>query len=75
MRRLARVQHWRERYSTALFALFVLGLTPLAQADGTAILLDLEGAIGVATAEYIIGGIEEAKCESLRGTWFLGDAD
>lgn len=61
MRRIARVQHWRERYSTALFALFALGLTPLAQADGTAILLDLEGAIGVATAEYIIDGIEEAE--------------
>jgi len=61
MRRIARVQHWRERYSTALFALFALGLTPLAQADGTAILLDLEGAIGVATAEYIINGIEEAE--------------
>lgn len=32
-----------------------------AQADGTAIRLDLDGALGVATAEYIIGGIEEAE--------------
>lgn len=31
-----------------------------AQAEGTAIVLDLEGALGVATAEYIIGGIEQA---------------
>ena len=46
---------------STLFALFVLGSTPLAQADGTAILLDLEGAIGVATAEFIINGIEEAE--------------
>ena len=61
MRRIARVRHWRERYLSTLFALFVLGSTPLAQADGTAILLDLEGAIGVATAEFIINGIEEAE--------------
>ena len=61
MTQIARVRHWRQRYSSALFALFVLGSTPLAQADGTAILLDLEGAIGVATAEFIIGGIEEAE--------------
>jgi len=32
-----------------------------ARADGTAIRLDLEGALGVATAEYIIGGIETAQ--------------
>ncbi len=31
-----------------------------ARADGLAIQVDLEGALGVATAEYIIGGIEEA---------------
>ncbi|MCZ6809754.1 MAG: nodulation protein NfeD [Proteobacteria bacterium] len=61
MTQIARVRHWRQRYSSALFALFVLGSTPVAQADGTAILLDLEGAIGVTTAEFIIGGIEEAE--------------
>lgn len=32
-----------------------------ARADGRAILLDLEGALGVATAEYIVGGIEDAE--------------
>ena len=32
-----------------------------AKAEGTAIVLDLEGALGVATAEYIIGGIEQAE--------------
>ena len=32
-----------------------------ARADGTAILLDLKGALGVATAEYIVGGIEDAE--------------
>ncbi len=61
MTRIARVRHWRQRHLSTLFALFVLGSTPLAQADGTAILLDLEGAIGVATAEFIINGIEEAE--------------
>ncbi len=44
----------------ALLAFVVLGSAPLAQADGTAVVLDLDGAIGVATAEYIISGIEEA---------------
>ena len=38
-----------------------LMLATNAQADGTAIRLDLDGALGVATAEYIIGGIEEAE--------------
>lgn len=32
-----------------------------AQGNGTALQLDLEGALGVATAEYIIGGIEDAE--------------
>jgi membrane-bound serine protease (ClpP class) len=32
-----------------------------ARADGTAVLLDLEGALGVATAEYIVSGIEDAE--------------
>jgi membrane-bound serine protease (ClpP class) len=32
-----------------------------ARADGTAILLDLKGALGVATAEYVVGGIEDAE--------------
>ena len=44
-----------------LLAILVLGVAPLSHADGTAVILDLEGAIGVATAEYIIGGIEDAE--------------
>jgi len=32
-----------------------------ARADGTAILLDLQGPLGVATAEYIVNGIDEAR--------------
>lgn len=32
-----------------------------ARADGTAIVLDMEGALGVATAEYLISGIEQAE--------------
>ena len=38
-----------------------LSLATSAKADGTAIVLDLKGAIGVATAEYIVGGIDDAQ--------------
>lgn len=38
-----------------------IAITPPAHADGTAVLLELEGALGVATAEYIVGGIEDAE--------------
>ncbi len=41
--------------------LFVMGSAPFAQADGIAVELDMRGAIGVATAEFIISGIEEAE--------------
>jgi membrane-bound serine protease (ClpP class) len=49
------------RLVVALLALLVLVSAPLAQASGTAVVLELEGAIGVATAEYIINGIEDAE--------------
>jgi membrane-bound serine protease (ClpP class) len=49
------------RFVRALLAFVVLGSASLAQADGIAVELDLDGAIGVATAEYIVGGIEEAE--------------
>jgi len=42
----------------------VLAVAPLARASDVAITLDLEGAIGVATAEYIINGIEEAEARA-----------
>ena len=45
----------------ALLAFLVLASAPIAAADGTAIVLELDGAIGVATAEFIINGIEEAE--------------
>ncbi len=48
-------------YAISLAILALLLLTSTARADGTAVLLDLEGALGVATAEYIIGGIEDAR--------------
>jgi len=51
---------WLQR-ATALIALAGLTLTMTARADGTAILLDLDGALGVATAEYIVGGIDDAQ--------------
>jgi membrane-bound serine protease (ClpP class) len=50
-----------KRFVRALLAFVVLGSAPLAQADGTAVVLDLDGAIGVATAEYIISGIDDAE--------------
>jgi membrane-bound serine protease (ClpP class) len=47
--------------SVILTLLAFLVFSSTARADGTAIVLDLEGALGVATAEYIIGGIEQAE--------------
>jgi len=47
-----------------VLTLLVAALTALsatARADGTAVLLNLEGPLGVATAEYIVGGIEDAE--------------
>ncbi len=49
------------RLVRALLAFLVLTSAPFAVADGTAVVLDLDGAIGVATAEFIINGIEEAE--------------
>jgi membrane-bound serine protease (ClpP class) len=49
------------RLVKALLAFLVLACAPIAAADGTAVVLDLRGAIGVATAEFIINGIEEAE--------------
>ena len=43
----------------AILSLVIFSAT--VRAEGTAIVLDLEGALGVATAEYIIGGIEQAE--------------
>ena len=39
----------------------LLASSPFALADGTVVEMDLEGALGVATAEYIIGGIDHAN--------------
>ena len=44
----------------SLLALTGILIAPASRADGTAILIDLEGPLGVATAEYIIDSIEEA---------------
>ena len=49
------------RQVLASIALAGLTLSATARADGTAILLDLDGALGVATAEYIIDGIDDAQ--------------
>ena len=52
--------NWARRV-TALLAIAGLAFSTTVRADGTAILLDLEGALGVATAEYIINGIDAAQ--------------
>ena len=49
------------RHVLASIALAGLALSTTARADGTAILLDLDGALGVATAEFIVGGIDDAQ--------------
>ncbi len=49
------------RIVKVLLACLVLATAPLAATEGTAVVLDLEGAIGVATAEFIITGIEDAE--------------
>lgn len=46
----------------ALFAAFILSISALsARADGQVVVLEIKGAIGVATAEYVISGIEHAE--------------
>ena len=42
-------------------AITTLAFATTARAEGTAIVLDLKGALGVATAEYIVGGIDDAQ--------------
>lgn len=44
-----------------MLAITTLAFATTARADGTAIVLDLKGALGVATAEYIVGGIDDAQ--------------
>lgn len=56
----SRSSNWLRRTAT-LFACAGLAISTTARADGTAILLDLDGALGVATAEYIIDGIDDAQ--------------
>lgn len=55
------------RSGGVLAALFVFfsGSGP-ARADGVVLELDLEGALGVATAEYIIDGIEQAEQQNAK---------
>jgi len=52
------------RQALALLAFTGLALTTTARADGKAVLLDLEGALGVATAEYIVDGIDDAQAQN-----------
>ena len=50
-----------QRLAATLAAILVFGVLPFARGEGIAVVLELEGAIGVATAEYIINGIEDAE--------------
>jgi membrane-bound serine protease (ClpP class) len=47
-----------------LFVCAGLAICTTARADGSAVLLNLEGALGVATAEYIVDGIEDAQVQN-----------
>ena len=48
--------------SIAVFAALILGfLAGIAHADGNVVVLELRGALGVATADYITSGIEHAE--------------
>jgi membrane-bound serine protease (ClpP class) len=49
-----------------VLALILCGWTQLALAEDIAIVVDLEGALGVATAEYIIDGIDAANERDAR---------
>jgi membrane-bound serine protease (ClpP class) len=60
-----RASNWLWRTAT-LFACAGLALSTTARADGSAVLLDLDGALGVATAEYIVDGIEEAQVQNAK---------
>jgi membrane-bound serine protease (ClpP class) len=50
-----------QRLMATIAAILVVGVAPFAKGEDVAVVLDLEGAIGVATAEYIINGIEDAE--------------
>lgn len=50
-----------QRLIATLVVALVLGIAPFARGEGVAVVLDLEGAIGVASAEYIINGIADAE--------------
>lgn len=52
---------FRRPWQLAAAVLCLLAAVAGARADGTVIQLDLEGPLGVAKAEYIINGIEEAQ--------------
>lgn len=49
-----------------LVAIAGLALATTAHSDGRAVLLDLEGALGVATAEYIVDGIQDAEAQGAK---------
>ena len=59
---------------TALLATSVLAITAVsARADGNVVVLEIKGGIGVATAEYILSGIEHA--ETSAATLIIIDMD
>jgi membrane-bound serine protease (ClpP class) len=50
----------------SLLLIFALPLTQSASAQGKAVELQLQGALGVATSEYIIAGIEDAAAQDAK---------
>ncbi len=63
MKRTTRHADWLRRIAV-LTCVAGFSFVTVAWADGKAVLLDIEGALGVATAEYIVTGIEDAEKEN-----------
>jgi membrane-bound serine protease (ClpP class) len=54
------------RLTATLLAFAGLTISASARGEGTAVLLDLHGALGVATAEYIVDGIADAQARNAK---------
>lgn len=56
----------RLRLTATLIAIAGLAVSAASRAEGRAVVLDIEGALGVATAEYIVTGIKDAQAENAK---------